>query len=50
MGNRKDKHNEGERGKKLKSINPVWRPITTQASSDEGSVILFLLLFFIYEY
>ncbi|PON88393.1 Activating signal cointegrator 1 complex subunit [Trema orientale] len=35
MASRKDKHNVGDKSKKLKSINPVWRPLTTQTSSHE---------------
>ncbi|XP_062087529.1 uncharacterized protein LOC133794334 isoform X2 [Humulus lupulus] len=33
MADRKDKHNQGGKSRKLKCINPVWRPVTTQASS-----------------
>lgn len=36
MGGGKDKQSAGKQGKKLKAINPVWRPVSTQASSYEG--------------
>ncbi|XP_010098109.2 uncharacterized protein LOC21408906 isoform X2 [Morus notabilis] len=35
MGGGKDKQREGKQNKKLKAINPVWRPVSTQASSYE---------------
>lgn len=35
MGGGKDKQSAGKQGKKLKAINPVWRPVSTQASSYE---------------
>ncbi|KAF4350888.1 hypothetical protein F8388_008070 [Cannabis sativa] len=33
MTDRKDKHHQGERSKKLKHINLAWRPVNTQATS-----------------
>ncbi|PON46901.1 Activating signal cointegrator 1 complex subunit [Parasponia andersonii] len=35
MASREDEHNVGDKSKKLKSINPVWKPLTTQTSSHE---------------
>ncbi|GMN37179.1 hypothetical protein TIFTF001_006605 [Ficus carica] len=40
MGGGKDKQSAGKQGKKLKAINPVWRPVSTQASSYEECSIM----------
>uniref|UniRef100_A0A803QVP7 K Homology domain-containing protein n=2 Tax=Cannabis sativa TaxID=3483 RepID=A0A803QVP7_CANSA len=38
MTDRKDKHHQGERSKKLKHINLAWRPVNTQATSYQEDV------------
>ncbi|XP_070672658.1 uncharacterized protein [Malus domestica] len=35
MSGRKDKQTVGDRNKKLRTTNAVWRPVSTQASSNE---------------
>ncbi|KAJ7963039.1 Activating signal cointegrator 1 complex subunit 1 [Quillaja saponaria] len=36
MGSRKEKGSAADQDKKRKIINPVWRPVRTQANSSEG--------------
>lgn len=38
MSGRKDKQTVGDRNKKLRTTNAVWRPVSTQASSNEGGL------------
>ncbi|XP_038717598.1 uncharacterized protein LOC120010806 isoform X2 [Tripterygium wilfordii] len=39
MGGAKDKVGALDRNRKRKTVNPVWRPISTQANSVEGSLV-----------
>ena len=36
MGGGKEKQSAMDQNRKLKTVTPVWRPVCTQAVSDEG--------------
>ena len=42
MGGGKDKQSAMELKKKQKTVTPVWRPVCTQAVSDEGWLVIFM--------
>lgn len=44
MGGGKDKQSGGDRNKKIRTTNAVWRPVSTQATSNEGGLPLSIIL------